>query len=87
MRPGRSMHSSKVTLKNGRSLIEIELPRDRIEHAALIIAFHRYYRHNVRYPDPERAATYREMTEFVDSGPGKLSELMSGWSPPTGGSR
>ncbi|MEU3600261.1 phosphotransferase [Streptomyces sp. NPDC006798] len=38
-----------------------------IEHAALIIAFHRYYRHNVRFPDPAKAALHTEMLGFVDS--------------------
>ncbi|MCG3041801.1 phosphotransferase [Streptomyces sp. S1A] len=38
-----------------------------IEHAALIIAFHRYYRHNVRFPDPARSTYHTEMIKFVDS--------------------
>lgn len=38
-----------------------------VEHAALIIAFHRYYRHNVRFPDPTKSHIYREMVGFVNS--------------------
>lgn len=30
-----------------------------VEHAALIIAFHRYYRHNIRFPNPRRAVSMR----------------------------
>ncbi|RPF21497.1 phosphotransferase [Myceligenerans xiligouense] len=40
-----------------------------IVHAALIIAFHRYYRHNVRFPDPSKAMIHRELYAFVDSVP------------------
>ncbi|MEU2102333.1 phosphotransferase [Nocardia sp. NPDC019255] len=42
------------------------LPR-MIEHAGLIIAFHRYYRHNVRYPNPDYADMYRSMVAFVEA--------------------
>ncbi|PZH17852.1 hypothetical protein C1I97_04505 [Streptomyces sp. NTH33] len=38
-----------------------------IEHAALIIGFHRYYRHNVRFPNPERATYHLEMVTFAGS--------------------
>jgi homoserine kinase type II len=38
-----------------------------VVHAALIIAFHRYYRHNIRFPDAERARIYLEMIGFVQS--------------------
>ncbi|MGW5114399.1 phosphotransferase [Streptomyces noursei] len=38
-----------------------------IEHAALIIAFHRYYRHNVRFPDPAKSTIHTEMIKFVES--------------------
>ncbi|MFP8884984.1 MULTISPECIES: hypothetical protein [Streptomyces] len=38
-----------------------------IEQAALIIAFHCYYRHNVRFPDPARSTYHTEMIKFVDS--------------------
>jgi len=38
-----------------------------IEHAALIIAFHRYYRHNIRFPDPAKSTLHIEMIKFVDS--------------------
>lgn len=37
------------------------------EHAALIIAFHRYYRHNMRFPDPQKAHIHQELVSFVDS--------------------
>jgi homoserine kinase type II len=43
-----------------------ELPVE-IAHAAVIIAFHRYYRHNVRFPNPERATYHRQMIAFVES--------------------
>lgn len=43
-----------------------ELPTE-ITHAALIIAFHRFYRHNVRFPNPERATYHRAMVDLVDS--------------------
>ncbi|WP_067885388.1 phosphotransferase [Nocardia vaccinii] len=39
------------------------------EHAALIIAFHRYYRHNVRFPNPRQALRYREMVGLVEKMP------------------
>lgn len=45
-----------------RALLPLE-----IEHAALIIAFHRYYRHNVRFPNPERATYHRAMVRFTES--------------------
>jgi homoserine kinase type II len=38
-----------------------------IIHAALIIAFHRYYRHNVRFPDPRRNKGHLAMIKFVES--------------------
>ena len=38
-----------------------------IEHAALIIAFHRYYRHNIRFPNPAKSTLHTEMIKFVDS--------------------
>ncbi len=38
-----------------------------IEHAALIIAFHRYYRHNVRFPNPDKQTIHLAMIDFVDS--------------------
>ncbi|MGP3948487.1 phosphotransferase [Streptomyces sp. 7N604] len=44
----------------------IALPME-IEHAALIIAFHRYYRHNIRFPDPSKSTIHTEMIKFVDS--------------------
>ena len=48
-------------------------PQDRadlpvqIVHASVIIAFHRYHRHNVRFPDAERATHYRRMIGFAES--------------------
>ncbi|MFG1806168.1 phosphotransferase [Streptomyces sp. NPDC049040] len=45
-----------------------ELPVE-IAHAATIIAFHRYHRHNVRFPDPARATYYRRMVDFMESVP------------------
>ncbi|MEU8787381.1 phosphotransferase [Streptomyces sp. NPDC048637] len=38
-----------------------------IEHAACIIAFHRYYRHNVRFPDPSKSTYHLKMIKFVES--------------------
>ncbi|MEO3974232.1 phosphotransferase [Streptomyces sp. CAU 1734] len=38
-----------------------------IEHAALIIAFHRYHRHNVRFPNPDKSRIHEEMYGFVES--------------------
>ncbi|WP_143081829.1 hypothetical protein [Streptomyces qinglanensis] len=38
-----------------------------IVHAALIIAFHRDYRHNIRFPDPAKSSIHNEMIQFVDS--------------------
>ncbi|MEU6578516.1 phosphotransferase [Streptomyces sp. NPDC046805] len=38
-----------------------------IEHAALIIAFHRYFRHNVRFPNQEKRTIHRALIDFVDS--------------------
>ncbi|MCX4570320.1 phosphotransferase [Streptomyces albogriseolus] len=45
-----------------RALLPLE-----IEHAALIIAFHRFYRHNVRFPNPERETYHRGMVRFTES--------------------
>ncbi|MGP2440188.1 phosphotransferase enzyme family protein [Streptomyces sp. JW3] len=50
-----------------RALLPLE-----IEHAALIIAFHRYYRHNIRFPNPERATYHRAMVRFTESVAGRL---------------
>jgi Ser/Thr protein kinase RdoA (MazF antagonist) len=43
-----------------------DLPTE-IAHAAVIIAFHRYYRHNVRFPDASKAGYHMGMVKFVDS--------------------
>jgi homoserine kinase type II len=45
-----------------------ELPVE-IAHAGVIIAFHRFHRHNVRFPDPDRGTYYRRMVAFVESVP------------------
>lgn len=42
-----------------------QLPRA-VQHAALIIAFHRYHRHNVRFPDMAKAQMFREMMDIAD---------------------
>ncbi|WP_416566169.1 phosphotransferase [Nocardia testacea] len=46
---------------------DLSLLPQMVEHAALIIAFHRYARHNIRYPDSRYAGLYREMVDLVDS--------------------
>ena len=43
-----------------------ELPTQ-IAHAALIIAFHRFYRHHVRFPDPAKAGLHLPLMDFVAS--------------------
>ncbi|MFG2143164.1 phosphotransferase [Streptomyces sp. NPDC048696] len=43
-----------------------DLPME-ITHAALIIAFHRYRRHHIRFPDPRKSGYHMEMVTFVDS--------------------
>jgi homoserine kinase type II len=48
-----------------------ELPTE-ITHAAVIIAFHRYYRHHVRFPNPERAGYHLRMVDFAASVPDTL---------------
>jgi homoserine kinase type II len=37
------------------------------EHAALIIAFHRYYRHNVWFPDLRKSQLPVELIDFLES--------------------
>ncbi|CAO5238659.1 hypothetical protein FAGKG844_250046 [Frankia sp. AgKG'84/4] len=44
----------------------IFLPME-IVYAAMIIAYHRYIRHNIRFPNPERSSYHREMVRFVES--------------------
>lgn len=46
-----------------------------VEHAALIIAFHRYYRHNIRFPDPAKAELHREIVAMVEG----LESSFAGW--------
>lgn len=41
--------------------------RSEVEHAALIIAFHRYYRHNIRFPDAAKSRIHEELIGFVQS--------------------
>ena len=48
---------------------DTELLPSMAEHAALIIAFHRYYRHNVRFPNPAQAHRYKEMVGLVEKMP------------------
>ncbi len=38
-----------------------------IVYAAMIIAYHRYVRHNIRFPNQERSSYHREMVRFVES--------------------
>jgi homoserine kinase type II len=40
--------------------------RPSVEYAAVIVAFHRYRRHNIRFPNPERKDYYRLMVDFVE---------------------
>ncbi|MFE6924025.1 hypothetical protein ACFVAV_23575 [Nocardia sp. NPDC057663] len=49
--------------------------RDMVELSALIIAFHRYYRHNVRFPGSPAADKYREMIGVVESLPERSPTL------------
>ena len=51
---------------SGESLADLPME---IVHAAVIIAFHRYYRHNVRFPNPDCRDFYKAMTGFVESVP------------------
>ncbi|MEO3782851.1 phosphotransferase [Actinocorallia sp. B10E7] len=46
---------------------ELDALPGQVEHAALIIAFHRYHRHNVRFPDPAKSDIHTEMIGFIDS--------------------
>lgn len=49
----------------GRPFEEDRL-RSSVEYAAVIVAFHRYRRHNIRFPNPERKDYYRLMVDFVE---------------------
>lgn len=51
--------------RSGRSF-EYDRIRVSVEYAAVIVAFHRYRRHNIRFPNPERKDYYRRMVEFVE---------------------
>jgi homoserine kinase type II len=70
---GRLDHARAYEIVTGylatRALPEDELAAlpAAIEYAALIIAFHRYYRHNVRFPDERKSRLHVEMIGFVES--------------------
>ncbi|MFF3359177.1 phosphotransferase [Streptomyces sp. NPDC002917] len=38
-----------------------------VEHAALILAFHRYNRHHLRFPDPSKHHLYKEAVNFAEA--------------------
>lgn len=58
--------------RRARNLTDADLRRlpSAVEHAALIVAFHRYHRHNIRFPDPGKAQLFREMTEIAEAAAG-----------------
>jgi Ser/Thr protein kinase RdoA (MazF antagonist) len=47
-------------------LFEEDRIRPSVEYAAVIVAFHRYRRHNIRFPSLERKDYYRRMVDFVE---------------------
>jgi len=49
----------------GRPFEEDRL-RPSVEYAAVIVAFHRYRRHHIRFPNPARKDYYRLMVNFVE---------------------
>jgi homoserine kinase type II len=51
--------------RTGRSFEQNRI-RPSVEYAAVIVAFHRYRRHNIRFPNPERKDYYRLMVDFVE---------------------
>ena len=51
--------------RSGRSIAET-LIRPGVEYAAVILAFHRYRRHHIRFPNPARHDYYRIMVDFVE---------------------
>jgi homoserine kinase type II len=51
--------------RSGRPFEEDRI-RPSVEYAAVIVAFHRYRRHNIRFPNPERKDYYRLMVDFVE---------------------
>ncbi|NJQ01163.1 phosphotransferase [Streptomyces zingiberis] len=65
--PGRAMQFVDGYCKV-RGLTETDLRQlpTAVEHAALILAFHRYYRHNVRFPNPAKARIHQELIGFVE---------------------
>jgi len=51
--------------RSGR-VFEEDRIRVSVEYAAVIVAFHRYRRHNIRFPNPARKDYYKQMVEFVE---------------------
>jgi homoserine kinase type II len=70
-RTGNGLDESRALLfldgyrSSGRP-VEPELLRAGIEYAAVIVAFHRYRRHHIRFPNPARADYYKLMVDFVE---------------------
>lgn len=52
--------------RSGREF-EDDRIRPSVEYAAVIVSFHRYRRHHIRFPNPARAGYYRLMVDFVES--------------------
>ena len=52
-----------------RPLIELEsdLLFDATIYASAMLAFHRFVRHNVRYPDPAKRDLHRELVYLADA--------------------
>lgn len=48
----------QLTVEQDHLLVEVL-------HAAIITAYHRYYRHVIRYPDERLQGTYHEIWEFA----------------------
>jgi len=51
------------------------LLRDSIIYAAVYVAWHRYYRHNILNPSPTKAGYYKEIPPFVDTLKGSWDEV------------
>jgi homoserine kinase type II len=51
--------------KSGRT-VDHEMLMAGVEYAAVIVAFHRYRRHNIRFPNAARKDYYRQMVDFVE---------------------
>lgn len=43
---------------------ELERVHDAVEYANAVLMYHRFLRHNVRYPDPSKADLYLELVDF-----------------------